>query len=100
MKNTIKNKREIDTLFTKGRNLIGKIVMIKFIDSDEPKYLVTAPIKNFKRAVDRNRIKRLLRESIKNTKLSKNIAIIYISKEIESLDDIKNDIDKLVKRIK
>jgi len=100
MKNTIKNKREIETLFSKGNNLVGKIVMFKISNTNDPKFLVVAPIGKFKRAVDRNRIKRLLRESMKDIKLSKNIAVIYISKEIETLENIKNDIDMLAKKMK
>ncbi|CAG7579903.1 MAG: Ribonuclease P protein component [uncultured marine phage] len=99
MKNTLTHKKEISSLFDRGRTLVGKCVLIKYMDSDDPKYLVTTSIKKYKRAVDRNKIKRLLRESIKGLKLSKNIAIVYISNEIKSFDEISKDLNKLLSKL-
>ena len=99
MKNTLKHKKEIDSLFNKGRTLVGKCVLIKYKDSDNPKFLVTTSTKKYKRAVDRNRIKRLLRESLKGVKLSKDIGIVYINNEIKSFDEIKKDVNKLLSKI-
>jgi len=99
MKNTIKSIKEIDSVF-RGKTVVGKSVLIKYSDSDSLKYLVTAPIKTWKRAVDRNRIKRLMRESIRGIEIPKNIAFVYIDKEIRSLVEIKKDIEIILKKIK
>ena len=53
-------------LFLKGEYLSGKNISIKYIQSaqnqSKAKVAVVAPKKKFNRAVDRNRIKRVLRE--------------------------------------
>lgn len=98
MKGTLTHKKNIDSVF-KGKSLVGKYVLLKFIESEDPKYLVVAPIKKWRRAVDRNKIKRLMRESIKDFTFTKDVAIVYISKEIQSFDNIKKDISKLLNRL-
>ena len=77
-KEKLKQKREIDLLFTKGKwNSCGNLRIISINLEKKPqenfellnqKIGVSVSKKNFKKAVDRNRIKRLLRESYRLNK--------------------------------
>lgn len=59
----LKATKDIDRLFQQGHWLKGgKISLVYYQPTSERKIGVGAPKKRFKKAVDRNRIKRLLRE--------------------------------------
>jgi ribonuclease P protein component len=97
VKNTLKDKKVIDKIFKTGKTKSDGVVLIKFIESNKTEVLVTTSSKKFPRAVDRNRIKRLIRESIKDiTIVNKAVAIVYIGNIIPTFKDIKNSISKLV----
>lgn len=63
----LKSRKQIDSLFTSGFSFrVGPVkAMFQFEETgSEPLQLgVTAPSRNFKKAVDRNRVKRLMREA-------------------------------------
>ena len=82
MKMSLKSKTDINKLFTaEAKSKVISDCIVKTYDGT-PGYLVTVSSKNFKRAVDRNRIKRLIREEIKGLTPIKSIGIIYIGKEL------------------
>ena len=81
MKNSLKNKKDIDKLFSLGKTKVTNNIMLKTIDGT-PGFITCVSSKNFKKAVDRNRIKRLMREELKGLTPSKSIAIIYIGKDV------------------
>jgi ribonuclease P protein component len=98
--NILKNKIVINELFEKGKYLSNGIVMIKFLESDSTDFLFAVSSKKFKRAVDRNRIKRLMKESVRGLIApKKNIAIVYIGVGVPELSDIKESITKLLNKI-
>ena len=98
MKNTLKNKADIDNLFAVGKYTTDKIVTLKWVDSTDTKYLFAVSSKKFKRAVDRNRIKRLMRESVSKLSISgKTVAFIFRGDVVPSFDEINNSITKLIK---
>ncbi len=88
-------KAEIEKLFKTGNKVYGKIVkLVSTTGSGE--IIISAPIKTFKRAVDRNRVKRLLRVAIREVDFSKvNAFVIYNIAEIKTLEEIKNDLKKI-----
>ena len=93
---SMKNKSKIDELFTSNsKKIYTPTIKARFIAGDS-EVLISTPMKLFKRAVDRNRVKRLIRESLK-TKTNKGftIALIYNSTKIESLETIDGDIKKI-----
>lgn len=89
-------KSEMDTLFNSGRKIYTKSFKFVWMESAESNLIISAPIKIFRKAVKRNRVKRLVREAIRGLDLSnKNIFIIYTSKNIISLQDMKNELCKV-----
>jgi ribonuclease P protein component len=107
-------KKEIDHVFT----MKEKVHVFPFLShissepSDKPSFavLITVPKKKIKKAHDRNRIKRLIRESVRKQKApllayaaSKNhkilFSIVYLWEEIPEDDLIDQKIKKLISRI-
>ena len=68
--------------------------------SDHFEFMVTAPKKKYKRAVDRNKIKRLLRQGIFENK-TKNVSIAFIYKPTIIVDYkfIKKDISDILNKL-
>ena len=89
------NKTEIDNLFKTGKKSYGKILKVVSV-AGNGEIIISAPIKTFKRAVDRNRVKRLIREAIREVDFSnKNAFVIYNIAEIKTLQEIKEDLKKI-----
>lgn len=77
----LKSKKRIEQLFTEGKSLTAYPLKLVFLEleHDSPAKIqagVSVSKRNFKRAVDRNRIKRLMREAYR-----KNRQIIYGSED-------------------
>lgn len=99
LKNTL-NNNEITTLFDNGKWLSTENISMIYLKSNNFKYMVSAPIKNFKKAVHRNKIKRLMRNGVINYGEKKvNTAFIYRSKTILNSEQIKKEIKILLNRI-
>ena len=94
-KEKLKSKTLIEQLFVEGKNISNfplKLIYLKttFEDGAKIKTGVIAPKKNFKKAVHRNRIKRLLREAYRlnkpiifnNIEGSYAFMILYLGKNI------------------
>jgi ribonuclease P protein component len=89
----LSKKKAIEELFSKGssrKTFPLKVIFIKHPDTAQHLHqvMVSVPVKNFKKAVDRNTLKRRIREGyrLNKTLLPSNptlcIAYIYIAKEI------------------
>ena len=85
--------------------LVFFIAFLNLDDSTESGYVVSVPKKNFPRAVDRNKLKRLVREVLrKNIDVFGGIGVgkfmfIYSTNKIESFLDIEKDFKSLLKKI-
>ena len=103
----LKNKKKIETIFEKGFTIKADGLLFKSYDfkDDEIKYGVSVSKKLFPLAVDRNVIKRRLKEQAKNVKLtgfiSKGVSffLIYTSKQILNSNEIKRRIEVLSQKL-
>ena len=101
----IRSKIQIDNVFTKGQGISKYPLLLKYTDNevkhDSPvKVVFSVSKKKFSSAVDRNRIKRLMREVYRKNKstihewVSDNnrqllIALIYTGKTILSYEELE-----------
>ena len=117
-KERISSKKEIDLLFTKGNSFVVYPLRIAYIErnykeiSDEStvSIMVSIPKKKFKRAVKRNHLKRLIKESYrlnKNDLIEKtaskskhiSVAFLYLSNEEKSYTEIENAVRKALETL-
>ena len=102
----IKRRYEFKILFSKGKIAYGKnLTMYSLKNKINYNKLGIAVGKQSGRAVDRNKIKRLIRENYRlsedNIKCGYNILISVNKKsEIKNIDfyDVKNELEKLLKK--
>ena len=103
----LKNKNKIETIFEKGFIIKVDDLLFKGYDfkDDEIKYGVSVSKKLFPLAVDRNLIKRRVKEQAKSVKLPEFIAkgvsffLIYTSKQILNSNEIKRSIEGLSQKV-
>jgi len=111
----ITSRREIDLLFEQGNSFLVyplRIVSLSIpteVDSTPVSILVSVPKRKFKRAVHRNRVKRLIREAYRLNKydmLQKCreevrllIAFVYLSDTIMSYREIEEAMKKALHRL-
>lgn len=113
-KEKLKSRKQIEELFLNGKNfaVFPLRVTYQFLPSEEPFVQVAVSVgkRYFKKAVDRNRIKRLLRETyrlqkqglsgtLKEKKLKGFIFFIYTDKTIAPFNIIKEAMNKCLKRL-
>ena len=102
----IKDKKKITAIFEKGSVINGQNISIRVysFEGEEPGYVISVPRKNFPLAVNRNLIKRRIKEQVKSTKLVKKLSnnfsffIIYLSKKILASAEIKKELEFLAQK--
>ena len=110
----LKSRKQIDFLFAEGKafSVFPLRVIYRFsaAEKGELKAGVSASKRNFKKAVDRNRIKRLLREAyrlqkeelvqlVKEKKVSGQLFFIYTDKTIADFETLKTAMAKCLQRL-
>ena len=108
----LKSVIAINRAFSEGAKVVKFPFLVRYthttFDADSPYQIaITVSKRSFKRAVDRNRIKRLMREAwrLEKPRLLANwgkggaqhaIVFVYIGKEIPTFDQCNNNICKIV----
>ena len=109
----LKSRKQIEQLFSEGKKFVVAPYRIFYLFRDSPSSLqfgVGVSTKNFKKAVDRNRIKRLtkeayrlqknvLREKIKSTGKQLDLFFIYTSKEMPDYNLVKDKLALALKKL-
>jgi ribonuclease P protein component len=114
-KEKLKSRKRIEELFLHGQRFVQFPVRVtyRFFPAGEESSVqvgVTAAKKNFKKAVDRNRIKRLLREAwrlqkqgfleqVKQKGLSGEIFFMYTDKTIAPFGTMMEAVNKSINRL-
>lgn len=101
-------KKKIEELFQHGSSIFLHPFLAKYIESSEAtRILISVPKKKFKRAVDRNQIKRRIREAYRLNKhllLEEqdkhfHVAFIYQDANILPYSEIEEKLITLLKRL-
>lgn len=98
-KEKLKSKKVIERLFQEGRSLTKYPLRLIYLKTPLPvpvQVVVSVPSRTFKKAVSRNRIKRLMRESYRinkalvfnNTEGNFAFLFLYLGKEIPTFKEI------------
>ncbi|MDN4166175.1 ribonuclease P protein component [Cytophagales bacterium LB-30] len=106
----LSSKKKIEELFAKGSSIYLYPFRLVYIAHTEPaphQLLISVSKRNFKKAVDRNRIKRLIRETYRTNKhlLSASeskyrLALIYTAKEIPEFKHLNQKLIEILSRLK
>lgn len=112
----LKSRKLMERVFKSGKRWNKYPFRVSYLFDDPPmedsiKFGCSAPIRNFKKAVDRNRVKRLLKEAFrlekhllvdllkqKNARLV--IFVIYTAPDLPTFENIQSAIDELIVKLK
>lgn len=96
----LKSNRDIKDLFENGKSISNGVILSKILESNDLKFLFAVSSKKFKRAVDRNRIKRLMREVVRKSDINGfKIAFIYNGNSLPSYLEVESSIKNIIEKI-
>lgn len=111
-KEKLKSRKLIEQLFQEGKSITNFPLKLFYLNTAEDqeakiKVAVSVPKRNFKKAVDRNRIKRLMRENYRLNKgsLFNNIEgnfaflILYLGKEMPDNKKIESSLEGIFRKL-
>jgi ribonuclease P protein component len=110
----LKSRKQIELLFSEGKKFTTTPFRIFYLlnkpSATPMQFGVSVSNKNFKKAVDRNRIKRLVREAwrlqkntlqqeLKDQNLQMNVFLIYTGKELPVYQDVFAVVGKILTKL-
>ncbi len=108
----LKSRKSIEQLFDDGHRFSHTLFKVFYIQNDKPglQFGVGVSSKNFKKAVDRNRIKRLTKEAyrlqknglqqqLKEKKTGLDLFIIYTGKELPEYKNVYKNITVILQKL-
>ncbi|MCK4799872.1 ribonuclease P protein component [Candidatus Parcubacteria bacterium] len=102
----LRKQKDFENVFDKGVYFSGKYLMLKAVENNLPfsRFGFVVSKKVSKKAVERNRAKRLMSESIRlsQEKIKSGFDIIFVSRAGivgKNLEEIKESMEKLLKRL-
>jgi ribonuclease P protein component len=111
----LKSRKSIEQLFSEGKKIVAAPYRILYLFTKTEKdhallFGIGVSAKNFKKAVDRNRIKRLTREAyrlqkislqekIKATNIGLHVFFIYTGKELPEYNEIYQKVGIVLKKL-
>ena len=102
----LKGKTKFSALFNSSSVFKSDFLILRLIKNDKIQHLevaVTVSNKLFKRAVDRNKIKRLLREAIKRNEnvisFGGHCLFLYIGLQIPDLSLLIKEVNSLISKV-
>lgn len=109
----IVRKKTIESIYQKGENMFVYPLKVRYLpvennpENIQAKILISVPKKNFKKAVHRNRIKRLLRESYRLNKhilellpdRQLNIHFHYVGRSILPFEQVQNSMVQILNQL-
>lgn len=103
--NRLKKRDEFNLVFKEGRSVGNKFLEIKKKSVKGKKIAFVAPVKVFKKATERNRVKRKLRESFRPflSRIDSDIGLIFIARKSirsKSVEEIEEIVEDLLVRLK
>ncbi len=106
-KNRIKKKKDFEKVFQEGDSFLGHFFVLKTKKNNlsHPRFAFIISSKNERKAVRRNKIKRIFREAVRSyiPLLKENKDIIFIIKKDaknKEYKEIKEEVEKALKRLK
>ena len=115
----LKSRKQIEKLFAEGRSFVVNPFRVYYVINGERSMVNKSSLlqfgigvgsKNFKKAVDRNRIKRLTREAwrlqknelkerLKRINIELNVFFIYTGKELPDFETVKDKVAVALKKL-
>ncbi len=101
------SRSQIAQLFDQGRVIVSYPIRASYLynDTSLSKVVISVPKRSFKKAVDRNLIKRKIRESLRLKRFPSlfkrgiNLSIVYLGKEIPEFSFINERIEYVLNKI-
>ncbi|UNY99744.1 ribonuclease P protein component [Zhouia spongiae] len=111
-KEKLKSRKLIERMFSEGASVSKYPLRVVYIKNDDwfEEFTVQAgfsvPKRNFKKAVDRNKVKRLIRETYRlnkqlifnNLETSHAFMFLYLGKEIPDFQELNTTMQKLLNK--
>lgn len=113
-KEKLKSRKELDALFNGGKSFLVFPVKVLYAYTDATSAAVKTGVgvssRYFKKATDRNRVKRLLRETYRTEKaplleviqtqsLSLNVFLLYVDKSLPEYTNLKKVMNTVIQKL-